>query len=42
MIYDSLMMKGDFIMRDLYWLSSEQLSLIQPYFSPSRGGASRL
>ena len=24
-------------MRDLYWLSEEQLKLIQPYFPPSRG-----
>ena len=30
-------MKGDFIMRDLYWLSEAQLKLIQPYFPPSRG-----
>ena len=24
-------------MRDLYWLSSEQLKVIEPYFPPSRG-----
>ena len=30
-------MRGAFIMRDLYWLSKDQLKLIEPYFPPSRG-----
>jgi transposase len=32
-----LMMKGAIIMRELYWLSSDQLKLIEPYFPRSRG-----
>jgi transposase len=31
------MMKGAIIMRELYWLSSDQLKLIEPYFPRSRG-----
>jgi hypothetical protein len=31
------MMKGDFIMSNLFWLSRSQLNLIKPYFPPSRG-----
>jgi len=31
------MMKGAIIMRDLYWLSENQLKVITPYFPTSRG-----
>lgn len=31
------MVKGDFIMSDLFWLSKSQLNKIKPYFPPSRG-----
>ena len=39
LIYDSLVMKGDIIMSDLFWLTKSQLNKIKPYFPPSRGVA---